>query len=160
MTVTEKTLARHTPYDDAYGSCERTYAELRIYSGSMDPDAISGRLGITPTSVQRKGERKTNSLGRSREVPLNGWFFSSEGKTASRDLRRHLDWILDRVEPTKDQLAEIQSRVGVTMLINCVWWSAMGMGGPTLWPEQMRRIANLNLECSFELAFFGTDSDQ
>jgi hypothetical protein len=38
------------------------------------------------------------------------------------------------------------------MSVNCVWWSKEGGGGPTLWPAQMRSLAELNLECSFEFA--------
>ena len=29
--------------------------------------------------------------------------------------------------------------------------------GPTLWPEQMQPMADLNLECSFDISFFGDD---
>jgi hypothetical protein len=43
------------------------------------------------------------------------------------------------------------------MRVNCVWWSAAGHGGPTLWPEQMAALAALNLECSFDVYFFGDE---
>jgi len=93
-------------------------------------------------------------------VPLNAWFLSSEGKISSMDLRRHLDWLLDKLDPTADRLKDIQRQPGVQMAVGCVWWSARGQGGPTLWPEQMGRLANLNLECGFDIAFFGEDDDE
>jgi hypothetical protein len=94
-------------------------------------------------------------MGRQRVA--KGWFLSSENVVASRDLRRHLDWLLDKIELTAGKLGELQNKAGLTMGINCVWWSATGSGGPTLWPEQMVRMANLELECSFEVCFFGEE---
>ena len=152
-------ITRLTPYDASYGACERTYAELRIYAGAMEPELVTKRLQVSPTSIQKKGEKKVNSLGRVREVPLNGWFFSSEGKVSSLDVRHHLDWLLDRIEPARNELRYLQSMAGLTMQIDCVWWSSTGHGGPTLWPEQMRRIAALDLECSFDIYFFGDDEE-
>lgn len=43
------------------------------------------------------------------------------------------------------------------MSVDCIWWSASGGGGPTLWPEQMACMAALNLECSFDISFYGPD---
>lgn len=148
---------RRTPYDDAYGTCERTDVTLRIYPGEMIPELITQRLGIEPTSTQKVGQVFRNSLGRERTASINGWFLSSEGKVTSLDLRRHLDWLLDRVMPAKEPLLELQWRSGLDMDVSCVWWSAQGHGGPVLWPEQMARLAELNLECGFELAFYGDD---
>lgn len=155
MTESTSLRSRRTPYDDTYESCERTYAELRIYTGAMEPHLVTNRLGIAPTSTQVKGESKANSLGRVREVNLNGWFLSSDGKSSSMDVRRHLDWLLDKIEPVGQRILDLQEVAGVTMVVNCVWWSASGQGGPTLWPEQMQQLAGLNLECGFEIAFFG-----
>jgi len=147
--------SRRTPYDDNYETCERTYAELRIYSDDMDPRLITRWLGIDPTEASTKGEPVACGMGRQRVA--KGWFLSSENVVASRDLRRHLDWLLDKIELTAGKLGELQNKAGLTMGINCVWWSATGSGGPTLWPEQMVRMANLELECSFEVCFFGEE---
>jgi hypothetical protein len=46
---------------------------------------------------------------------------------------------------------------GTGMTVQRIWWSATGQGGPTLWPEQMRLLAELNLECSFDVSFFGDE---
>jgi hypothetical protein len=45
------------------------------------------------------------------------------------------------------------------MQISCAWWSANGDGGPVLWPSQMAKMAELGVECGFELAFYGDDGD-
>jgi hypothetical protein len=46
---------------------------------------------------------------------------------------------------------------GVRMHVNCSWWSESDLGCFTLWPEQMAGLAALNLECSFNLSFYGPD---
>ena len=145
--------AHCTPVDYAYGSCERTCAVLRIYSREIVPAEVTARLGVPPTDTIGLGERKPpNSLGRSRVGKLNGWFLSSESVVESKDLRHHLDWLLLKLEPSGDALRALQKESGVCMNVNCVWWSKDGGGGPTLWPTQMRRLAELNLECSFDFS--------
>jgi hypothetical protein len=153
----DRTTSRLTPIDDAYPSCERTCARLLVYPGSIDPRDLTGRLGLVPTSVTIKGTETTNSLGRVRVAPLNGWFFSSETFVDSRDVRRHIDWLVERMDPARDAILALQGEPGVRMAVSCVWWSKAGSGGPVIWPEQMRRLAALNLECGFEVAFFGDE---
>ena len=46
------------------------------------------------------------------------------------------------------------------MTVQCIWWSATGQGGPTLWPEQMRLLAALNPECSFDVSLFGDEGEE
>jgi hypothetical protein len=93
-------------------------------------------------------------------VKFNGWFLSSEDKVASKDVRRHLDWLLDLIWPARLPLADLQQTSGVKIDVNCVWWSASGHGGPTLWPEQMGRLAELGLECGFDVYFFGEEEEE
>ncbi len=153
----DHTASRLTPIDDAYPSCERTCARLHVYPQNIDPRELTRRLGLLPTSVAIKGMETTNSLGRVRVAPLNGWFLSSESSVDSRDVRRHIDWLLERLDPARDAILALQGEPGVRMAVSCVWWSNAGNGGPVVWPEQMRRLATLNLECGFEVAFFGDE---
>ena len=152
-------LSRITPYDDDYATCERTLAALRIYADNLDPDMVTDCLGIRPTSSQRKGEIKTNSRGKQRTIKIGAWFLSSEDRVQSKDLRRHLDWLLALVLPRAEAVRSLQTIDGVTMNVNCIWWSARGGGGPTLWPEQMRGLADLNLECSFDVSFYDEEEN-
>lgn len=145
--------SRLTNVDDDYQTCERTCAVLRVYPGAILPSEVTKALGIQPTSSVVAGQRgKENSLGLARVGRINAWLLSSEPAVHSRDLRRHLDWLLDLLETGSDGLRSLQAQPGVRMSVNCVWWSRYGDGGPTLWPEQMARLALLNLECSFEFS--------
>jgi len=148
--------SRLTPIDDEYSACERTCATLSIYPNTIFPDEVSRRLELSPTATRIRGNEHTNSLGRTRIQPMNAWFLSSEKTVPSKDLRRHLDWVLNLVEPNAEQLLKLQGEPGVRMAVSCMWVSAAGQGGPSLWPEQMGRLAKLNLECALDISFFGT----
>lgn len=154
-----KTLNK-TPYDDVYPTCERAVAKLRIYPGALTPRQVSNILCIQPSSSQTIGERHVNSHGRERVPTINGWFLSSEGHSSSLDLRRHLDWLLDVLEPKAAELTQLLSSDGVSAHVYCIWWSVAGQGGPILWPSHMRRMADLGLECQFDIGFFGDDDEE
>ncbi len=146
------------PYNDSYQTCERTVAQLRLYSGEIRPAEVTGLLGIEPTeSTEAGGLIISKETGRPRLTKYNAWFLSSENIVNSKDLRRHLDWLLDRLEACSEALHELQTRDGVQMQISCIWWTAHGGGGPVLWPSQMERMAHLNLECGFEFADYSGD---
>jgi hypothetical protein len=146
-------MHHQTPYDDSYATCESTYAKLLIYPGDTDPHIVSDRLGLQPSRINRVGETRTNSLGRTRTITVNGWFLSSEGEVCSKDTRRHLDWLLDELAPRASRLKELQALPGMRMSVRCSWWSAHGHGGPALWPRQLRMLADLDLELSFDIYF-------
>ena len=147
-----------SPLNDAYETCERTCAKLQLYCGDIHPSVVTERLSLNPTHQVVLGEESPpNSLGLKRVGKVNGWFLSSEEHVKSKDVRHHLDWLLAKLEPNAEALRELQSRPGVRTSINCPWWSQYGDGGPTLWPEQMQALANLNLELSFEFAYYGPE---
>ncbi|NLV31513.1 MAG: DUF4279 domain-containing protein [Acidobacteria bacterium] len=146
------------PIDDSDESCERTCAELRIYSGKMKPSEVTEIMGIKPTEEVIAGEKHYGIMtGRVRIDKVNCWFLSSETFVISKDLRRHLDWIYERLEPRTEAIKLLQAERGVEMLVHCIWWSQFGGGGPTLWPKQMRNLADLNLECTFDFQYYGDE---
>ena len=151
--------SRRTPVDDHYGTCLETRAELLIYPGTVSPHEVTALLGVEPTKVNITGEEVVNRLGRRRVVAINGWFLSSEQSVISLDIRRHIDWLLGKISPLAEGLAALQAITGVTMTVQCAWYSRSGHGGPTLWPEQMRALADLNLECGFDIYFLFDDEE-
>lgn len=145
--------SRLTAPDRQYGTCQETHAELRIYSDCTSAYRVTCALGLEPTKSQEKGSLVKNSRGRVRMVSRTGWFLSSEGAIDSKDLRDHLDWLINKLSNVASALQVLQEQPGTKMTISCVWWSAAGHGGPVLWPEQMDALAKLNLECSFDVYF-------
>nr|WP_250160565.1 DUF4279 domain-containing protein [Pectobacterium colocasium] len=98
----------------------------------MHPDNISELLNIEPTEKFVAGDEITNSIGRTRKVNISSWFLSSENNVESKDLRAHIDWVIDKLNSSHSGLRELQSTSGVKMSLRCVWWSAYGDGGPVL----------------------------
>ncbi|GKW24796.1 hypothetical protein PEC311524_23900 [Pectobacterium carotovorum subsp. carotovorum] len=136
-----------------FQTCLECHALLAIYPGEMHPDNIGKLLNIEPTEIFAAGDEITNSIGRTRKVNISSWFLSSENNVESKDLRAHIDWIIDKLSASHSGLRELQITSGVKMSLRCVWWSAYGDGGPVLWPEQMKALADLDLECALNIYF-------
>ena len=143
-------------YDDAYMSCAQTYSTLRIFSDSIEPHEISAALQVEPTRSFRKGDPISVRVPQPR--PRHGWLLCTETHVTSRDTRRHVDWLLDRVEPVLESFATLTRR-GAESDVYSFWVSSRGQGGPLLSPCQMQRLATLGLECSYDVYFESDDDD-
>lgn len=145
--------SRRTPINPDYPTCDECYAALFVYPGERHPDEVSQLLNMEPTRKNVAGTTIINSSGRQRKIPISGWFLSSEGKVKSKDLRDHINWLLNKIYAAKAGIKQLQGMEGLELGINCTWPSLAGHGGPTLWPEQMKIIAELELECTFDIYF-------
>ena len=125
-------------YDDNYPTCQETFATLRFYNEIESPEVITKTLGIKPTESQTTEERK-----------LSGWFLSSKTNIESKDVRRHIDWILDHISGLEPKFIQLQTD-GWRADINCFWVS-IGYGGPMLDPSQMERLSKFKLTCGFDV---------
>lgn len=129
--MTEKLYAsRRTPLDASYGTCESTYVELLVYLDD-ESSLVTESLGIKPSYSQNKGELIENSRRTTRKAKATYWSLSSESKVLSKDVRHHLKWLLDQLGDKSFALEKLQRQQGVSMTVNCNWWSS-GSGGPTL----------------------------
>lgn len=140
-----------SPYDDMYATCSRTHATLRVFL--VDPDSVTRALGLEPSRIQRKGEPWKTRRGWSRtRARHHAWFLTSEKQVCSRDCRRHVDWLLDRVEPVREVLEFLQ-REGAEIDVACFWESAVGHGGPTLSAAAMRRLGEFGIPLWFDIYY-------
>lgn len=149
--------ARLTAVNHNYPTCDRTCAKFRKYPSTGTHERITELLGISPTSSGTMGDRRNTARGAESQTRRTHWIFSTEANVSSRDLRAHLDWLLDLIEDKSPVISQLSREMGTKMDINCIWWSASGHGGPTLWPEQMGRIAVLGLELGFDIQFHDSD---
>jgi Domain of unknown function (DUF4279) len=137
-------------YIDDYLTCARTHATVCIYGDSLDPETVTRDLGIQPTDAHRRGEIRNGDRRRPLVYRTGGWFLESRMVVSSRDLRQHIDWLLDQLGGKGDVLRRIRDSEHTT-IISCFWESAHGYGGPMLWPEQIARLAALGLELWFDV---------
>lgn len=77
-----------------FSSCSRTYATLCIYHDSADPENVTDVLGITPDRAHKAGDIVRSK----RPAPTSGWFLGTQNILASRDVRAHIEWILDKLK--------------------------------------------------------------
>jgi hypothetical protein len=152
------TKSRLTSRDSEYATCALSYATLRIYSDTVTPEAMTAKLGVQPDWTTTQGFPHKLPSGRMQDATVSSWLLSSKGQVVSKDLRDHLDWLLDRLRPAASGLSALQADE-VRMEVWCRWDSASGHGGPTLEPEQMRLMAELNLQCGFDIYFAGDEEE-
>lgn len=150
MNITDSMI---TPVAKDYETCSECYAELLIYPGSIHPDDITSLLGICATQINIAGTTVMNSRGKVREIKISGWFLSSKDAIKSKDLRDHIDWIINQLYESKDALYKVQNTKDVKMTLKGTWRSKYGHSGPVLWPKQMLAMSELGLECSFDIYF-------
>lgn len=130
--------------------CARTDATLLIRPGEIDPPEITARLGIGPSSWQRRGEVVERVGCPPWAATSNPWPLTSRGRVDSRDPRRHIAWLLDRLGSKAEAVRLLQGS-GCRLAISCDWASRGGHGGPTIPPARMRRLAELDIESGFDI---------
>jgi hypothetical protein len=138
-------------YDDDFATCKRTYATLAIYKHEIDLAYVSGVLGIEPNEGQPHGtsQQKTPGSGVSK-AGTRGWFLTSKGNVQSRDLRRHIDWVTERLTGKVAGLRELKE-TGHEARIIAYWLSAYGHGGPILSSPQTQAIAQLDVDLDLDV---------
>ena len=131
-----------------YASCERTYVTLRIYPTNLDPDEVTRKMGVQPTSVQRVGDPMR--LKSSKAITLAGWFLCSEDAVESTNTLNHLVWLLDYLMSHEVALHNLQAE-GHRMDVSCYWLRKQDKGGPELTSEIMKQLAQLQLDIWFDI---------
>jgi hypothetical protein len=134
-------------YDDQYPTCNATYATLCIYGDDLDPNAVTSLFGIEPSQTQRKGEQLKKGV-----VRRKGWFLSTENTVVSRDVRRHVHWLIETFSSKEEAFHQLRSQSYETV-VSCYWMSASGHGGPMLSPKLMRSLSDLGVEIRFDIYF-------
>jgi hypothetical protein len=130
-------------YSDDYPSCEYTHATLRIIGDDLDPDEVSELIGLEPTEAHRKGDPNPRTRSPHAPYPTGVWRMESGGQVASRDLRRHVDWLIELLDGREEALARLRDRGYVTNLH--AWWVGQEVCGPTLSPRQLEGMSRYGL---------------
>ena len=135
-------------YGDAYPTCVETFSTLRIFSNELSPDDITKCLSVSPTRTFRKGESFSKGhLTRK----TNGWFYTTEMQSKSRDTRRHIDLILEALGDRDDAVHELLTKGCEIDIMS--YYVSIGQGGPWLMPQQMLRLGRLGIEVWWDIYF-------
>lgn len=139
--------------------CLETRVKLRIYPKTMPLEAISQILRIEPSQSLKKGElSKPNSAGKKRKIASSAWQLSSDQYLNSLNIEEHLDWMLGKLSPVKDQLLILQKNPDIEIIFDIIWWTRIG-GYFSFSAEQLNALAELNLRVVFDMQAFPEEAD-
>ena len=146
--------SRRMTYNDEYPTCDETYATLCVLE--IEPAEVTATFGLEPSRAHRAGEpRPEKAAPPGATWPRHGWFLCTRDEVRSRDVRHHVDWLLDRLARHAASIRLLRDR-GAKLSIPCYWRSAHGHGGPALAPAQMRALGALEIDVWFDVYFVGS----
>jgi hypothetical protein len=137
---------------DADSGCERTFATFHLSHEDLDPDAVTVDMGLQPSRTQRRGHPRNPLAQRPVIARFGLWSLTSKDRLHSRDVRDHVDWLLDQLEPVAAAIERYQAS-GCKSDISCFWTLGRSRGGPRLSPDGMRRMARLSIQIEFDIYF-------
>ena len=122
-------------YDDEYGTCTQTWCEFRVLFSDLkfEEDKL---LTFTGTGLEMEEEKRA-------------WAYSTVNQMNSRDARRHCDYFLSLLDAQRTTLSTLRER-GCQFELRCIWYSKQGHGGPMFTARQLKLMAELGIDFSFE----------
>jgi hypothetical protein len=109
-----------------------THVAVRFYGDDLDPDELSKRLGVSPSSLARKGEVTRSASGRDRTAKTGRWVFRVESR-----------------EPG-DLDGQIRELFGCLTPDLATWHELAGKYAPDLFVGLMMKDTNEGIEVSVE----------
>ena len=123
----------------------RVWATLRIMGDDLDTDFITERLGLVPAHAHRRGEERVPG----HQWSHGQWSLTSRDQLLPTDLEDHVAWILDRIEPVREQFLDICNgdvEADIFCFLECY-----GYGGPEVSPVLIGRLARLDLKLGLDI---------
>ena len=137
-------------------SNERKYSvALRFFAVDLEPDEISGLLGIDPTSSYRQGDIRRTRSGRALgEWKRGGWIHSKKVYDVE-SLEKALDGFLRNLSDSKEEIRSISCRPDMQADIYIADLRGLGLQFPAivLSLATLETLAEMALE--FECTFYG-----
>ena len=125
----------------------RMYATFILRGKQLDPNDVTERLGITPSRSFKRGDRR----GEKGKWPFGFWSLESDGQIQSTDLILHIEWLINKLEPSASQIRELVHEQALDARISCLWISPECHHELDIHPRLIRKIADLGLELSFDI---------
>lgn len=122
---------------------------LRLMGDDLPLDAIEGKLGISPSTVGRKGEHMQGNPKRAKyETHIWVWSFPAE---ASVPFETQIAGILQRLQLKRDALREILALPRIEGELFLGFSSGNGQGGAIFHANLLQRVADCGLAIKLDL---------
>ena len=128
------------------------YLSLTLIGRDLIPNEITSKLHIQPSHFFQRGESfgGENSDGKVRKQGL--WEISSDKvDLPPDDIVTQFNWLLDLVEPVKDDLHQILEDKAIQARLCCFWIVPDGRINVEVEPMMLSRIASLGLKIWFDV---------
>jgi hypothetical protein len=135
----------------AGGPVDKFSVTLAIYHPDLDPDKVSSRLGVTPTTAHRLGESRRPG---SPPLPTGGWFLRREALPPTEPSTAIIE--LFAALPSDSRFwGALRSdyKVQVRVAVHTDGWNR----GFSLSPNAIACIAATGVELDFDLYFYGSE---
>ena len=126
------------------------FAEASLFHADLDPLAVTKLFKIEPDEFWVRGT--VNSDGTT--LDYGCWSISSRAHVSSSDLAEHLEWLLNRLEPSDGLLSTIRDSLPGLDVFIMVRWNSLGFNTiPVLDEASISRLARMGLGLDFLIAF-------
>lgn len=122
------------------------YASLTFTAKDLDPAKISETLGMKPELSFKRGEVRKDGK---RIWSHGAWHVSSSDNINSKDLIVHINWMIDQLNPVKEELAGIVSQKEMNSLISCFWIMPQGPNQLQFSPEMLYALSEFGINVEF-----------
>ena len=140
------TRERHTAAGDP--RCIAARATLCLADDGLDPDEVTGLLGVAPSDAYRRG---AHGRGPGGSPALTGvWLLGTDPAGTPPALDVHLGALLDAIAPAADAVRALAARVERAEVF-CMWRTTdPGGAGPVVPAGTLARVADLGLALGFD----------
>jgi len=116
--------------------------ELRIVGGELDPETVTRALGLSPSQIRRKGEKR----GASSTWTKNMWAFDVLPRSGHDwpQLEDGLTVLVEKFNPVRAKIHSFADSNEV--YIWCGHFTSSFDGGPTLSPVVLSALANFGVQ--------------
>lgn len=128
---------------------DATSVSLRFFGDDLDPDQVSEKLGVSPTSARRKGDvMRHDDL--EHVAPTGSWLLSSERQSHNR-LEAQIVSLFERLTSDLSVWRELTSKYKADLF--CGLWSEAWNRGLELSADVTRAMADRGLALGFDVYF-------
>lgn len=139
----DKTITDKKPYTP--------FASIYLRGRELEPEKITKSLGINPTRGYKRGEKR----GKKNVWPHGIWMLDSSGKLDSDDPIKHIEWLVEILEPARMKLIEIALDENIDAEICVFWIMSSSHEVLTITPNWFQRIASFNIR--LELSIYSNE---
>lgn len=126
---------------------KHVYAKLILRGKGLNPQDVTDSLELNPSMSFKQGDWRNESD----RWKHNFWSLSSKNKVQSNDLARHLEWLINQLEPEKPRFLDILKEENIDAEISCFWILPTDHENLSLPPELVKNISELGLGLNIDL---------